>query len=159
MADQIMNIAKGRTVEFYNRVNSNDPAGSAFIVVLLKASEADAVLIDYDDLGALLLAAGNTEADFTNYARKTLTDIELAALPAPDDVNDRFDIDLPDQTWTAAGGALNNTLVKMLVCYDADTATGVDANIIPVAHYDFATTTDGNDVIAQFNVAGFLRSS
>ena len=48
--------------------------------MLLKAAEADGVLEDYDDLGALLGAAGNTEADFTSYARKTLTDAELAAV-------------------------------------------------------------------------------
>ena len=73
MGDLAFNVAKGRVVEFYNRVETNDPNNSAFIVVLLKAVEADAVLQDYDDLGALLGAAGNTEADFTNYARKVVT--------------------------------------------------------------------------------------
>ncbi len=159
MSDGVFNIAKGRTVELYNRIESNDPAASAFVVVLLKAAEADAVLEDYDDLGALLGAAGNTEAVFTNYARKTLTDVELAALPAPDDTNNRYDIDLPDQTWTAAGNGANDTLVKMLVCYDADTGAGTDANIIPIAHYDFATTTDGSDLKAKINAAGFFRAS
>lgn len=160
MADGVFNIAKGRAVELYNRVKSNDPANSAFVIVLLKAAEADGVLEDYDDLGALLGAAGNTEADFTNYTpRKVLSDAELAALPAPDDTNNRYDIDLPDQTWTAAGGALNNTLVKLLVCYDSDTTLGTDANILPVAHYDFAVTTDGSDLTAQFNAAGFFRAS
>ena len=106
MANLPFNIAKGRAVEFYNRVKSNDPAGSAFIIVLLKTAEADAVLQDYADLGALLLAAGNVEADFTNYARKVLTDVELAAFPAPDNTNDVFNIDIPDQVFTAAGGTL-----------------------------------------------------
>jgi len=159
MADEVFNIAKGRVVEWYNRVESNDPANSAFVLVLLKAAEADAVLRDYDDLSALLGAAGNTEADFTNYARKVLTDAELAALPAPDDTNDRYDIDLPDQTWTSAGGASNNTLVKAVLCYDADTTGGTDANIIPVAHYDFTPTTDGSDLTLRWNAAGFYRAS
>jgi hypothetical protein len=159
MADEVFNIAKGRVVEWYNRVESNDPANSAFVLVLLKAAEADAVLRDYDDLSALLGAAGNTEADFTNYARKVLTDAELAALPAPDDTNDRYDIDLPDQTWTSAGGASNNTLVKAVLCYDADTTGGTDANIIPVAHYDFTPTTDGSDLTLRWNTAGFYRAS
>jgi hypothetical protein len=30
---------------------------------------------------------------------------------------------------------------------------------VPLAHYDFAVTTDGNDLIAQFNAAGILRAS
>ena len=158
MADQVFNIAKGRAVEWYNRVKSNDPANSAFIVVLLKVAEADATLIDYDDLAALI-AGSNTEATFTDYARKTVTDAELDALPAPDDTNNRFDIDLPDQVWTGAGGASNDTLVKLLVCYDSDTTTGDDSNIIPVAHYDFAVTTDGNDLTAQIAAAGFYRAS
>ena len=46
MADGVFNIAKGRVRELYNRVKSNDPANSAFIVVLLKANVADATLID-----------------------------------------------------------------------------------------------------------------
>jgi hypothetical protein len=160
MADGVFNIAKGRIIELWNRVKANDPAASALVVVLLKANEAEAALIDRDDLGAVLGAAGTTEADFTNYARKVLTDTDLAALAfAPDDANDRFDVDLDDQTWTAAGGAANNTLTKLLVCYDADTAAGTDADIVPLAHYDFAVTTDGNDLIAQFNAAGILRAS
>jgi hypothetical protein len=159
MADQVMNIAKGRVVEYYNRVESNDPAASAFIVVLLKVAEADATLIDYDELGALLGAAGNTEADFTNYARKTVTDAELAALPAPDDTGNQFDIDMPDQTWSNAGGASNNSLVKLLICYDNDTGAGVDTDIIVCAHYDFVITTNGGDITAQIDAAGFFRAA
>ena len=159
MADEVFNIAKGRVVEWYNRIESNDPANSAFVLVLLKAAEADAVLRDYDDLSTLLGAAGNTEADFTNYARKVLTDADLAALPAPDDTNDRYDLDLPDQTFTSAGGASNNTLVKAILCYDSDTTGGTDANLVPIAHYDFTPTTDGSDLTLRWNAAGFFRAA
>lgn len=159
MADGVMNIAKGRVGELYNRVESNDPANSALIVVLLKANEAEATLVDRDTLSAVLAEAGTTEADFTNYARKTLTDAELAAFPSPDDVNDRFDFDIPDQVFSSAGGAANNTLTKLLVCYDADTAGGTDANIIPLTHHDFAVTTNGGDITAQINAAGFFRGA
>ena len=159
MADQPFNIAKGRVVEFYNRVESNDPANSAFIIVLLKVSEADATLIDYDDLSTLLGAAGNTEADFTNYARKVLTDAELDTLPAPDDTNNRYDIDMPDRVYTSAGGASNNNLVKAIICFDSDTTGGTDANIIPCAHYDFVATTDGSNLTLEVNAAGFYRAS
>lgn len=159
MADQAFNISKGRAVEFYNRVENNDPTNAAFIVVMLKAAEADATLIDYDDLDTLLTQAGNTEADFTNYARQTLTDTDLAALPSPDDTNNRYDIDLPDFTISSAGGASNNNLTKILVCYDSDTTGGTDANIIPVAHYDTTAVTDGSDLTVQWNAAGFYRAS
>jgi hypothetical protein len=158
MANMAFNIAKGRAIEFYNRVKSNDPANSALIIVALKTTgiETD-TLRGYDDL-ATLLAAANDEATNTGYARKVLTDADLAALPAPDDTNDRFDIDIPDQTWSAVqttGGAWS----KLLVCYDADTTTGTDANIIPISHHDFAVTPDGSDITAQIDAAGFYRAS
>lgn len=159
MADGILNIARGRIRELYNRVENNDPATAAFIIVLLKANEAEAALVDHDDLAALLGAAGNTEADFTSYGRKTLTDVELAALVAPDDAAEEAEADIPDQTWSPAGGALNNTLTKLLVCYDPNTGGGTDTEIVPLTHHDFAVTTDGNDLIAQINAAGFYQST
>ena len=159
MADGVFNIAKGRIVEYYNRVESNDPANSALVVVLGFGAITDATLEDLDDLAAVIADAGFTEATFTNYARKTLTDTDLAALPAPDDTNNRYDIDLPDQTFTAAGNGANDTLTRLLVCYDNDTTGGVDANIIPLCFYDFSVTTDGSDLTAQFNAAGFFRAS
>lgn len=158
MADGVFNIAKGRVAELYNRVDTNDGTNSALIVVLLKAAQADATLEDYDEMDALLTNAGNTEAVFTNYARKTLTDTELAAF-APDDTNNRVDLDFPDQTWTSAGGAANDTLVKLIVCYDPDTTAGTDTTLVPLTHHDFAVTTDGNDLTAQLATAGFYRAS
>lgn len=159
MADGVFNQAKGRGVEFYYRVKNNDPSTSVFKIVLLKATglEADDVLNNHDDLAALL-AASNDEADFTNYARKVLTDSNLDAFPAPDDTNNRRDIDLPDQTWTSAGGASNNSLGKALVVYFADTG-GADSTAIPVAYYDFVVTTTGIDLVLQFASAGFYRAA
>lgn len=158
MGDIVLNIAKGRVNELHDRVDGNDPAASAIVLVLLKAAEADAVLEDYDDLGALLGAAGNTEADFTNYARKTLTDTDIVS-SAVDDTNNRREADLPDQTWSSAGGAANNSLVKLLVCYDADTGAGTDANIVPLVALDFVITTNGGDITAQFDAAGYFRAA
>jgi hypothetical protein len=100
MANVVFNIAKGRIVELYNRVKNNDPANSALIVVPLETSglEADATLIDKDDLAAVLSGTTNEQ---TTMGRKTLTDSDLAALPAPDDTNDRYSLDLPDIVWTS----------------------------------------------------------
>lgn len=159
MADFVFNIAKGRTIELYNRVKSNDPANSALIIVALQTTnlETDAILLDYDTLSAIL-AATNDEATNTGYARKVLTDADLAALPAPDDTNNRYDIDIPDQTWASVqttGGAWS----KLLVCYDADTVTGDDTNIIPLTAHDFVVTPDGSDIVATIAAAGFFRAS
>jgi len=148
-----MNIAKGRVVELYNRVKANDPANSALIIVPIETSglEADSVLVDKDDLAAFLTGATNEQ---TTMGRKTLTDADLAALPAPDDTNDRYDISLPTVTWTAATG---NAISKLLVCYDSDTTGGTDANILPLCMFDFAITPSGADV--QMTGGVFFRAS
>ena len=153
MANIVFNIAKGRVVEFYNRVKSNDPAASAIILVPIETSglEADATLIDKDDLAAVLSGTTNEQ---TTMGRKTLTDAELAALPAPDDTNDRYDVSLPTTTWTAASG---NAISKILVCYDGDTGAGTDANIIPLTMFDFAQTPSGADI--QMTTGVFFRAS
>ena len=153
MANIVFNIAKGRVVEYYNRVKSNDPANSALILVPIETSglEADATLIDVDTLTALIAGATNEQ---TTMGRKTLTDTELAALPAPDDTNDRYDISLPAVTWTAASG---NAISKIAVCYDGDTTAGTDANIVPLCMFDFAQTPSGADITMQSGV--FFRAS
>ena len=153
MANIVFNIAKGRVVEFYNRVENNDPTNAALILVPIETSglESDATLIDVDTLTALLAGTTNEQ---TTMGRKTLTDADLAALPAPDDANDRYDVSLPTVTWTAATG---NAISKIAVCYDSDTTGGTDANIIPLTMFDFAVTPDGSDV--QMSSGVFFRAS
>jgi hypothetical protein len=158
MANGTFNIAKGRVNELMNRIDSNDPTNSGITIVLLQAtSEADGTLEDYDTLAALL-AGSNTEANFTNYARKDLSDSDITA-PTPDDTNNRQDADIPDQTWTSAGGASNNTLDKLIICYNPDITSDVDADIVPLTHHDFAGTTNGSDLIAEIDTDGFYRAS
>jgi len=157
MADFVFNIAKGRVAEFYNRVDGNDPANSALVVVVLATAglEADALLIDYDTL-ALLLAGASAEVTNVGYARIELTDADLAAM-APDDVNNRMDLDVPDQTWV--GVAAGDGWSKLLICYDNDTTGGTDANVVPLCAYDFVVVPDGSNITAQINAAGFFRAS
>lgn len=157
MGDVVANITKGRGIELHERVNNNDPANSALVVVLFRVIEADATLIDYDTLAAVL-AGSNTEANFTNYARKVLTDSDVAA-SATDDTNNRREADFADQTWTSAGGAANNSLVKLGIFYDPDTTGGDDTALVPIAFYDFVITTNGGDLVAQLNAAGYLRAA
>lgn len=153
MANIVLNISKGRVVEYYRRVVSNDPANSALILVPIETAglEADAVLIDKDDLAAFLSGATNEQ---TTMGRKVLTDADLAALPAPDDTNDRFEVSLPTVTWTAATG---NAISKILVCYDSDTTGGADSAIVPLTLFDATATPDGNDL--QLTGGVFFRAS
>lgn len=152
MADGVFNIAKGKAAYYATLPATND----ALLVVLLKASglEADDTLNNYDDLAALL-AATNDEADFTNYSRKTLASVTLTV----DDTNNRADADAADFTYTAAGGAANNSVGKALIVYDPDTTGGTDSSIIPLTYHDCVFTTDGTDQLIQIAAAGFYRAA
>jgi len=157
MADGVFNIAKGRVVEYYNRVKNNDPAASTFNLSLFTGTVTDAVMKDYDNFAAIT-AGALAEATFTNYARKTVDDTALAALPAPDDANDWYAVAFPNQTWTAAGGTTDNTLSRMVICYDP-LGTDVTTNFIPLCYYDFSVTTDGTNLTVQFAATGFFKAA
>lgn len=153
MANYVFNIAKGRVVEFYNRVKSNDPAASRLVLVPLSASGSIDEAQDYDNLTAVLNGTAN-EQTAGGWVRKPLTDADLAAFPAPNDTDNRYDVQLPSVTWT--GPAAPNNTTGLLVCYDAS-GSGPDSSVIPLTHHDFVVTADGNDVI--LNVGDFLRAS
>lgn len=145
MADFVFTDASGAAAEKVRDGTAN--VG----VLLLKVAEADATLRDRATVAAIL-AAANTEADFTNYARKT----GLTGTVTVDAANNRVDVSIPNQTWTAAGGAANNTLVKAIVFYQDAAA---DATRVPLVGLDFAVTTDGTDLTIQFNASGFYRAT
>lgn len=145
MADFVFNISKGAAAE-----KIRDSAANV-LILLLKANEAEATLKDRDDVAAIL-ANGSTEADATNYARKT----GLTGTITVDDTNDRVDVDLPDQTWTALGGGTNNSITKAILAYQESAA---DSGRVPLVGLDFTLTTDGSDVTIQFNASGFFRAS
>lgn len=140
MADGMFNIARGRSQQLLGSgLGAND-----IEIVLLKAAEADDTLNNYDDLSTLLGAAGNTEADFTNYARKSVVNASITV--TVDDANNRLTVDIADQTWATAGNGTNNSLVKLIVCIVLGAG---DANRLPFTHHDFVVTTDGSDLTAQ----------
>lgn len=124
----VFNAGLGRAVQLAAQ-------GAAFVLVLLEAAEADAVLRDYDDLAALLAAAGNTELADGSYARKT----GISGTVVLDDGADTQVVSLPDQTFAALAG---NAVVKALICY----ALGAgDANVLPISMHDVAFDPDGSD--------------
>lgn len=157
MGDFVFNIAKGRVTQLYDNIDTNTPANSAFIILILATSglESDATLKDVDTVTALVAGTTN-EVTNSGYARKTLTDADLSAW-APDDTNDRVDLDFADQTWTAV--ASGDGWSKFVVCYDSDTTGGTDANIVPLTAHDFVLVPDGSDITAVIAAAGFFRAS
>lgn len=163
-SDFMFNFARGALKYYYYAVENSlvlasagqftSTANAAFVIVPIETTgiEADDTLNNYDDLAALLAAANNEQ---TNQARKVLTETDLAAVPAPDDTNNRLDLAIPDQTYTALGG---NAIGKFLVCFRPDTGSA-DSAIIPLTAHAVTLTPDGNDVVLDVATAGFWRSS
>ena len=154
MASVQFNISKGREVELYNRVDTDDPTNSALIFMVLESGSAQGVngLLDFDTFAAIL-AGGYTEVGNTNYTRKTLTQADLSAW-APDDTNNRVLLTLPLQTWTNIGAGDVWDLV--VVGYDPDTTGGTDANIVPITGGEIrengtAIVPSSSDVIIDFS--------
>jgi len=155
MAATIPNIAKGRINEYAARVKANDPANSALVIALFQSSVSTiGELRDMDTLAAI--AAVETEADFTNYARIVLTDSDITA-PTPDDDADSMSFDIDDQSIANAGGGSDNTIEIMVVGYDPDTTGGTDADIVPLyvfLHDTGGVTTNGETFWIRINASG-----
>lgn len=143
MANIVFNIAKGKVAEYYDRVKNNDPSTSALVLTPIETTglEADSALIDSDTVAEVVDGATNKQ---TTMGEKVLTDAELAAIPAPDDTNDRNERSLPNVTWT---GATGNAVSKMLVAYRPNTGSPSDATDIPLTLFDWAVTPSGTDVV------------
>jgi hypothetical protein len=103
--------------------------------------QADATLAPYTNLGAIL-ASTNDEATFTNYGRPI-----LAAASITITVSTGVTVAIPSQVWSAAGGALNNTLGALLTCY-RPTGSTADSGILPLTKHDFSITTAGGALTA-----------
>lgn len=160
MASVVANIAKGREVEFYERVNSNDPANSALIMgILVAGGDTLGALQDYDTISAML-AGPSTEAAITGYARKTLTDADLAAW-TPDDSLNRILLPLPLQTFSPNTG---ETWDIAWVAYDNDTTGGTDANLVPISYHELRIdgtaipTFTGSNIVVDLSGGWVLNS-
>lgn len=147
MADFVFNIAKGKVARYAMLPETND----ALLVIPIEATgvEADATLIDYDTVAALLAATNNEQSTM---GRKTAASVSVTV----DDTNDRVDVDIADVVWSAATG---NAVSDLLVAYDPDTTGGTDSDLIPLTFHDFSVTPDGSDITAQIATAGFYRAS
>lgn len=158
MADLVHNIAKGRVVEYFNRVDTNDPTNAALIVIAWNAADTDDAIRDADTVAAIEALGSTAEVTNTNYARKTLTDADIT-MPSPDDTNNRYDLDIADQVWGPPGPSAGTAWTDLGIAYDSDTTGGTDANIVPLTWHDFAVTPDGNTITAQIDSAGFFRAA
>ncbi|MFE4857357.1 hypothetical protein [Streptomyces sp. NPDC056670] len=145
MANIVFNIALGKVASLAALPLTND----ALIAVPIQTTGivSDATMRDYADLSTLLAGASDEQ---TTMGRKTLSSVTVTV----DNTNDRVAVDCADITWT---GATGNAISAIVICYDPDTTTGTDSDLIPLVKCDFAITPDGSDVTATVN--DFYRAS
>lgn len=157
MANFVFNVGLGRSAEFFNRIDSNDPAAAELVVMLLAASgvESDATLRDSTTFADVVDGTTN-EATNTGYAKKVLTDADIAF--TVDHGNDRVDLDIADQTWTGVANDGTGAIGDLVIGYDP-VGSQTMADIIPMTLHDFAVTPDGSDITAQIATAGFYRAT
>lgn len=145
MATIVFNTALGRVASLAALPAAND----GLVLVPLEASGlvGDATMRDYDDLATLLAGASNEQ---TTVGRKTLASVTVTV----DDTTDRVAIDCADVTWTAPTGSAIGAVV---ICYDPDTTTGTDSDLVPLTKHDVTWTPDGNNF--TLTVSDFFRAS
>lgn len=151
-SDFVFNVALGAAGYYATLPESGD--GLLMVMVKTTSIQADSTMRDHDTLAALL--GSNTEADFTNYARKALASVTSTI----DDSNERRRASFTNPvSYTSAGGAANNTIGKIVICYDPDTGAGTDSSIIPLTAHAVTITTDGNDLDVSLPAGYFYQAS
>lgn len=140
-------IALGREVELWNRVDGNDPTNSVIVIMVLAHSGlvSDPTLKAYASFSAILAGASN-EVTNTNYARKVLTDANVSPVTV-DNTFHTVTITLADQTFTSI--AAGDSWSKWVMGYDPDSTGGTDADIVPFAAGDLRI--DGSPVVPNGN--------
>ncbi|MFD7705683.1 hypothetical protein [Streptomyces sp. NPDC059786] len=143
MPNLVFNQALGRVAYLAGLPAAND----GLVLIALEASglETDTVLRDKDDFAAVVAGTTNEQ---TTVGRKPLTGVTVTV----DDTNDRVNIDAADVTWTAPTG---NPVGAVVICYDPDTTTGTDTDLIPLTKHDLAWSPDGNNFILA--ISDFCR--
>jgi hypothetical protein len=145
MATFTFNDALGKVAYYASLPAAND----GLVMIALEASglETDAVLRDKDDFAAVVAGTTNEQA---TVGRKPLASVTVTV----NDTHDRVDIDAADVTWTAPTG---NAIGAVVICYDPDTTTGTDADLIPLTKHDLTWSPDGNNFTLA--IADFFRAS
>lgn len=149
MASRVCNVAKGKWKYYAELPDTTD----SLIVVLFKDTvQADDTLDDHATLSAW--TAANTEANFTNYARQTVAGVSATV---DNTANESRVTGTSPIVFTNAGGAVNNDLVKALICYKPASGS-VDSAVIPLAHLDLLVTTNGTNLNLNVHAEGLIKA-
>lgn len=152
MANVVPNRAKGKIAEKL----ANFTTGIQ--VIPLSAIGTDEAVRDAGSgngdvtITTFLTDASATEQTGSTWVRKSIANASVTV--TVDETNNLVKAVIPDQTWTAVAAA-NNT-VALIIAQD----DGTDATDVVLTKHDFAVTTDGNDVTADFDATnGFWQAS
>lgn len=146
MASGIAHISLGAMNMLAEIVDGNIVTPSAFVLALFVSADTDDALQDADDLAAVEALSSTAEVTDGSYARIVLDDTDIGATTI-DDSGNTASFDIADQTWSSLAGG--DSITKLCIFYDADTAAGTDSDLRHVAQYDFSVTTNGGNVTAQ----------
>lgn len=151
MGNIVPNIAKGRVAHLATLPAAND----AIVAVPIRTTgnPTDEQLRDAATLAAVF-ALGATEN--TTMGRKTLSGVTVTT----DNTANETRVTSSNVSWTAgqmapAGGAVS----RLVYCYDPDTTTGTDADLIPLVALDCAVTPDGNAFEFQHAGSGWYAAT
>jgi hypothetical protein len=148
LSSLINTYAKGRFVE-----KCMLPLGTDSIVVVLIQNTglpADTTLVNCQNLQAVW-NAGAQEANFTNYQRMSLTGSSISITYATNTTPTEVTVSFAEQTWNAAGGAVNNTISKVALVYQP-TSSSSDGQCLVLATLDYTGTTTGGAFIVTLGV-------
>lgn len=145
MANLVFNISLGRVAYLATLPAAND--GLVLIALESSGLETDTVLRDKTDFAAVVSGTTNEQ---TTVGRKALASVTVTV----DNTNDRVALDAADVTWTSPTG---NAIGAVVICYDPDTTTGTDSDLIPLTKHDLTWTPDGNSFTLA--IADFYRAS
>lgn len=148
MSSLVNTFAKGRFVE-----KCMLPLGTDSILVVLLQNTglpADTTLVNAQNLQGIF-TAGALEATFTNYTRMSLTSQSINISYTTNTTPTQVTVSFAEQTWNAAGGAVNNTISKVVLAYQP-TPSSQDLDCLVLATLDYTGTTTGGAFIVTLGI-------
>lgn len=150
MATKPMDSGLG-TFAWYLNTTGGFTGTASLLLALFITVESDTLLQSRTTLAQV--TANNTEASFTNYARIFATTGVAVSI-----ASHVTTLTMPNQTWANAGGASNQSVLKLVAAYKPSSGA-TDAQCIPVGEYDFVITTDGSNLTATVNASGLITAT
>lgn len=150
MGNVFCNYAKARWGEWATLPLGTD----SLVVALFQATglPSDATFKNCQYLSDAV-AAGAVEATFTGYARKTVTGYGTNITLSVNTGTGVVTMDIPDQAWSPAGGAVNNTLAAIWVGYKL-TSGAADSAIRMISKHDYSGPVAGGTLTATIPSIG-----